>query len=623
MTVNISDVRDEHSLRVPRPRPGLSSSTSPGQTSHLDSMTDPYTDLEINCRSQLSILEACRTRTRTCEIVFASTRQIYGRPEYLPVDETHPIAPVDVNGINKMAGEWYHLLYGEVYGIRTTALAADEHLRPAHAGEGRAPDVPRRLDPARTRGRRDPGLRRRRPDCATSTTSTTRSTRSCSPRLATRRAAASTTSAATATSRLLELAELVDSTQAAAARTARPVPARPQGDRHRRLLRRLLRDRNETRLVRRRSRLRDGARAHARLLPRARRALLGRTGERPVPRPARETARLRSGELDAASPAFSTAAGSSSARRSSGSKRAFAELLRRRPRGRRRLRHGRDHDRAAGRRRRRRRRGDHGGEHAASRRSSGIERAGAIPVLVDVDPVTLHARLRRRSHAAITPRTRAIVPVHLYGQMRRPEPLCSSSPSSHGLAVVEDCAQAHGAEVDGRRAGSIGRRGRVQLLSDQEPRRARRRRRGRRRTTRASPSGRGCCATTANASASSTCCAAATAGSTRCRQRFSPRSSRISTTGTARGARIAASYDAALPQRPGSSAPVEAPGRRHVYHLYVVETAERDAVSGRAPVARHRDRCPLPARDPSAAGLSESWAQAATCARANGSHVRW
>ena len=85
-------------------------------------MLDPYTDLEINCRSQLSILEACRHENPAVKIVFASTRQIYGRPQRLPVDEKHPIAPVDVNGINKTAGEWFHLLYGDVYGLRTTAL---------------------------------------------------------------------------------------------------------------------------------------------------------------------------------------------------------------------------------------------------------------------------------------------------------------------------------------------------------------------------------------------------------------------------------------------------------------------------------------------------------------------
>jgi dTDP-glucose 4,6-dehydratase/UDP-glucose 4-epimerase len=93
-----------------------------GQTSHVDSMMDPKTDLEINAAAQLSILETCRKHNPGVKLVFASTRQLYGRPEYLPVDEKHPIRPVDVNGINKLAGEWYHLLYNNVYGIRACAL---------------------------------------------------------------------------------------------------------------------------------------------------------------------------------------------------------------------------------------------------------------------------------------------------------------------------------------------------------------------------------------------------------------------------------------------------------------------------------------------------------------------
>jgi UDP-glucose 4-epimerase len=118
---NISDVRDEHSVRaLVRGQDFLFNLA--GQTSHLDSMSDPYTDLEINCRSQLSILEACRLHNPELRIVFASTRQIYGRPVRLPVDEAHPINPVDINGINKTAGEWYHLLYGDVYGLPVSVL---------------------------------------------------------------------------------------------------------------------------------------------------------------------------------------------------------------------------------------------------------------------------------------------------------------------------------------------------------------------------------------------------------------------------------------------------------------------------------------------------------------------
>jgi UDP-glucose 4-epimerase len=119
--VNISDVRDPHSLpHFVRGRDVIFNLA--GQTSHVDSMEDPFTDLEINARSQLSVLEACRRHNPEVKIVFASTRQIYGRPQYLPVDERHPVAPVDVNGINKTAGEWYHLVYGEVHGLRVAIL---------------------------------------------------------------------------------------------------------------------------------------------------------------------------------------------------------------------------------------------------------------------------------------------------------------------------------------------------------------------------------------------------------------------------------------------------------------------------------------------------------------------
>jgi UDP-glucose 4-epimerase len=119
--INISDVRDIHSLRYLVQGQEVLFNLA-GQTSHLDSMQDPLTDLEINCRAQLSILETCRSHNPELRLVFASTRQLYGRPDYLPVDEKHPLRPVDVNGINKLSGEFYHLLYQQVYGIPTCVL---------------------------------------------------------------------------------------------------------------------------------------------------------------------------------------------------------------------------------------------------------------------------------------------------------------------------------------------------------------------------------------------------------------------------------------------------------------------------------------------------------------------
>ena len=121
VTVNIADVRGGHALRhLLRGQDFLFNLAA--QTSHLDSMAVPEDDLAINCTAQLQLLEACRAVNPGIAIVHAGTRQIYGRPRYLPVDEDHPLRPVDVNGVNKMAGEAYHLLYRDVYGIKTRSL---------------------------------------------------------------------------------------------------------------------------------------------------------------------------------------------------------------------------------------------------------------------------------------------------------------------------------------------------------------------------------------------------------------------------------------------------------------------------------------------------------------------
>lgn len=121
ITVSLSDVRDVAAINnLIKGHDYLFNLA--GQTSHLDSMLDPITDLDINAKAQLSILEACRKNNPDIRIVFASTRQIYGKPKYLPVDEKHPRHPVDVNGINKIAGEQYHILYQEVNGIASSVL---------------------------------------------------------------------------------------------------------------------------------------------------------------------------------------------------------------------------------------------------------------------------------------------------------------------------------------------------------------------------------------------------------------------------------------------------------------------------------------------------------------------
>jgi UDP-glucose 4-epimerase len=121
LRINISDVRDPYGLDYLVRDQDIIFNLA-GQVSHIDSMRDPQTDLEINCRSQLSILEACRKHNPTVKILYAGTRQQYGRPQYLPVDEKHPMHPTDINGVNKLAGEWYHIVYHQVYELRTCSL---------------------------------------------------------------------------------------------------------------------------------------------------------------------------------------------------------------------------------------------------------------------------------------------------------------------------------------------------------------------------------------------------------------------------------------------------------------------------------------------------------------------
>jgi UDP-glucose 4-epimerase len=119
--VNISDIRDIHAMRYLVQNQKYLFNLA-GQVSHIDSMTDPFTDLEINVRGQLSIVEACRENNPGIRIVHAATRQQYGRPQYLPVDEKHVVHPTDVNGINKAAGEMYFMVYTQMYGLRSTSL---------------------------------------------------------------------------------------------------------------------------------------------------------------------------------------------------------------------------------------------------------------------------------------------------------------------------------------------------------------------------------------------------------------------------------------------------------------------------------------------------------------------
>jgi UDP-glucose 4-epimerase len=93
-----------------------------GNVSHVDSMADPFLDLDLNYRTQLAVLEALRHQGSRARVVYAASRQQYGRPQYLPLDEHHPLDAIDVNGINKTAAEAATLLYHRVHGLETCSL---------------------------------------------------------------------------------------------------------------------------------------------------------------------------------------------------------------------------------------------------------------------------------------------------------------------------------------------------------------------------------------------------------------------------------------------------------------------------------------------------------------------
>jgi UDP-glucose 4-epimerase len=121
VSLNISDMRDSTSLDVlVRDKDYIFHLA--GQVSHGDSMRDPQTDLEVNCVSTMNLVESCRRYNPDVRLIYTSTRQVYGIPQSLPVSESHPVNPIDVNGINKLAGEYYHILYDKTYGLRSSVL---------------------------------------------------------------------------------------------------------------------------------------------------------------------------------------------------------------------------------------------------------------------------------------------------------------------------------------------------------------------------------------------------------------------------------------------------------------------------------------------------------------------
>jgi UDP-glucose 4-epimerase len=121
VSVTVADIRDEEGMSELIPEKDFLFNLA-GQTSHVGSMQDPRADLEVNGLAQLMLLELCRKLNPGLRIVYAGTRQVYGRPRALPVSEDHPLAPIDYNSVSKLAGEWYHSIGHAVYGLRTTSL---------------------------------------------------------------------------------------------------------------------------------------------------------------------------------------------------------------------------------------------------------------------------------------------------------------------------------------------------------------------------------------------------------------------------------------------------------------------------------------------------------------------
>lgn len=131
LQINISDVRDKFSFNYLIKNKDVLFNLA-GTLSHVDSMKNPFTDLEINCNAQLSILESCRQFNPKIRIIYAGTRNQYGKPLCSPVDENHPLNPTDINGINCIAGESYHLLYYKIYKIKSCSLRMTNTFGPRH-----------------------------------------------------------------------------------------------------------------------------------------------------------------------------------------------------------------------------------------------------------------------------------------------------------------------------------------------------------------------------------------------------------------------------------------------------------------------------------------------------------
>ena len=425
-----------------------------GQVSHIDSMRDPYTDLEINCRAQLSILEACRKYNRKVRVVFAGTRQVYGRPDYLPVDEKHLVRPADINGVNKAAGEYYHLLYNNVFDVRACSLRLTnvygprqliKHNRQGFIGwfirlalEGREIQVfgdgSQLRDFVYVDDAADAFLRAGAAERATVTSSTSAAT--CRSATTTWRNCWSALPAADRCGSSSGRPTRSGSTSAASTPTRRNSAPPPAGRRRCRSRRDCgERSRSIASTCTPTWRTHVEARDHARdsvpeLTPGPDRAAIAAAIARVIDR----GWFILGPELEQFEKAFAAATGARHAIGVGNGTDALAIALRAAG-------IGRDDEVITS-------------PLSAAYTALAIMMVGARPVFADIDPVRLTIDPGAVA-AAVTSRTAAILPVHIYGQAADMDAIAAVA-ARHGLAIVEDCCQAHLATCGGRPVGSFG-----------------------------------------------------------------------------------------------------------------------------------------------------------------------
>lgn len=151
LRVAVADIRDEDKVeRVIRDQQVVFNLA--GKSGAADSNKTPLNDLDINCRGHLTILEACRSFNPGVAIVFPSSRLVYGKPRYLPVDEAHPVAPESIYAAHKLAVENYHLIYGHLYGLKATVLRVTNPYGPLQLGDARAYGIANRFIQAAVQG---------------------------------------------------------------------------------------------------------------------------------------------------------------------------------------------------------------------------------------------------------------------------------------------------------------------------------------------------------------------------------------------------------------------------------------------------------------------------------------